>query len=282
MHIIFVILAITLRIFSNSFSNVFQKQLAEHKEKPAVINFFNYFILSLFSVFIIFLSDFSYLNFEFIIYAVLGGIFGAICNCFMVLALEKGQLSVLGPLNSYKAVIGLIFGIIILGEYPDIYGLLGIILIIMGSYFIFDSPKDILKKDIGYRFCALFFSAVEAVFIKKVIVLSSITISFAVSSIMGCLFSYLITRYITKSQIKIPAKNICPKYIFASLCFGIMTFSTAYVFKYLNVGYALSLFQLSIILNVFLGWKLFKEQNLHKKLAGSAIIILGSVIILLT
>ena len=60
-----------------------------------------------------------------------------------------------------------------------------------------------------------------------------------------------------------------------------MTFATAYVFKYINVGYALSLFQLSIIVNVILGYKFFNEKNLTKKLFGSLIILAGSILILL-
>jgi drug/metabolite transporter (DMT)-like permease len=47
------------------------------------------------------------------------------------------------------------------------------------------------------------------------------------------------------------------------------------------VGYALSLFQLSTIVSVLLGHKFFKELNIRKKLIGSAIMIMGSVIIIL-
>ena len=70
-------------------------------------------------------------------------------------------------------------------------------------------------------------------------------------------------------------------YILTSVCFGVMTFATAYVFKYMNVGYALSLFQLSIIINVILGYKLFNEKKVLKKLLGSLIILIGSATILI-
>ncbi len=281
MHIFIITFAIICRIFSNSLSNVFQKKLAGGGEHPACVNFYNYLILSLFSLPILFKMDFSFINMQFIIYAILGGVFGALCNCFMVLALEKGELSVLGPINSYKAIVGLIFAIFILGEYPDIYGIVGVILIILGSFFIFDNPKDIFKQDIRYRFYALFFSAVEAVFIKKVIILSSISVSFAASSILGAMFSLLLAKYMLKTGLKFPDRKYYSKYFLTAVFFAIMTFTTAFVFKYMNVGYALSLFQLSIIVNVVLGWKLFKEKNLLRKLAGSFIILIGSTIILI-
>jgi hypothetical protein len=281
MQIFYNFIAIFIRITTNSLSNVFQKKLAFENENPINVNFINYLLLSLFSIPFIFFINPSVLTAKFWIYALAGGLTGAICNCFMVMALEKGELSVLGPINSYKAVIGLIFGMIILHEIPNIYGLLGIIFIIFGSYFILETPKAILKKDIQYRIYALIFSAIEAVFIKKVIILSSITVSFITSSILGTIFSYIIMKIFSASKPKIPSNKHIIMYILAALCFGLMTFTTAYVFKYMNVGYALSLFQLSIIINVILGYKLFNEQKILKKLFGSLIILIGSATILI-
>lgn len=281
MQILYNFLAIIIRITTNSMSNVFQKKLSLEGENPVVVNFINYLILSIFSIPLIFLANIPIADINFIIYAILGGLTGAICNCFMVLALKGGELSVLGPINSYKAIIGLIFGMIILHEYPNIFGLIGIGLIILGSYFILESPKAFLKKDIQYRIYALIFSAIEAVFIKKVIILSSIITSFITSSFLGAIFSFIIMYIFSEKKCKISSKKHFIMYILTAMCFGLMTFTTAYVFRYMNVGYALSLFQLSIIINVILGYKLFNEKNLVKKLLGSLIILIGSATIMI-
>ncbi len=284
MQIFYNFIAIFIRIITNSLSNVFQKKLAFEGENPVNINFINYLILSLLSIPLLFFADYSVINYKFWFYALAGGITGAVCNCFMVLALEKGELSVLGPINSYKAVIGLIFGIIVLHEMPNLYGLAGIILIIAGSYFILESPKAFMRKDIQYRVYALIFSAIEAVFIKKVIMLSSITTSFIMSSFFGAFFSYIIMNIFSKTEklgIPIPTKRHTIFYVLTAACFGLMTLTTAYVFRYMNVGYALSLFQLSIIINVILGYKLFNEKKLIKKLFGCLIILIGSATILI-
>ena len=281
MQILLNIIAILFRIFSNSFSNVFQKKLTKSGEASTCINCINYILMSLISIPLLLLVNFSLITPEFWLYAIAGGITGAIGNCFMVLALKQGELSVLGPINSYKAIVGMIFGIFLLHEYPNIYGVLGIGLIIIGSYFILESPKALLRKDIQYRIYALIFTAIEAVFIKKVIILSSIASSFIISSFLGAIFSYLIMRILETEKLHIPTKKNSIMYISTTLCFAIMTFTTAYVFKYMNVGYALSLFQLSIILNVILGYKLFNEKKLIKKLLGSLIILIGSAAILI-
>lgn len=281
MQILLNIIAILFRIFSNSFSNVFQKKLTKSGEAATCINCINYILMNLISIPLLLLVNFSLITPEFWLYAIAGGITGAIGNCFMVLALKQGELSVLGPINSYKAIVGMIFGIFLLHEYPNIYGVLGIGLIIIGSYFILESPKALLRKDIQYRIYALIFTAIEAVFIKKVIILSSIASSFIISSFLGAIFSYLIMRILENEKLHIPTKKNSIMYISTTLCFAIMTFTTAYVFKYMNVGYALSLFQLSIILNVILGYKLFNEKKLIKKLLGSLIILIGSAAILI-
>lgn len=281
MQILLNIIAILFRIFSNSFSNVFQKKLTKSGEAATCINCINYILMSLISIPLLLLVNFSLITPEFWLYAIAGGITGAIGNCFMVLALKQGELSVLGPINSYKAIVGMIFGIFLLHEYPNIYGVLGIGLIIIGSYFILENPKALLRKDIQYRIYALIFTAIEAVFIKKVIILSSIASSFIISSFLGAIFSYLIMRILENEKLHIPTKKNSIMYISTTLCFAIMTFTTAYVFKYMNVGYALSLFQLSIILNVILGYKLFNEKKLIKKLLGSLIILIGSAAILI-
>lgn len=281
MQVFYNFIAIFIRVAANSLSNVFQKKLAFEGENPVIVNFINYLLLSLLSVPLLFFVDYSAVNLKFLLYALAGGLTGAICNCFMVMALEKGELSVLGPINSYKAVIGLIFGMLILHEMPNMYGIFGIALIISGSYFILESPKALMKKDIQYRIYALIFSAIEAVFIKKVIILSSITASFITSSFLGAIFSFIIMNIFSSSKLKLPVKRHLIMYVLTALCFGLMTFTTAYVFKYMNVGYALSLFQLSIIINVILGYKLFNEKNLLKKLFGSLIILIGSATILI-
>ena len=283
MQVFLTAFVIFFRIISNSLSNVFQKKLMIYGETPAFANFINYLILAFISCILIFFIGIPELGKGFWIYAISGGISGALCNYFMVEALNCGELSVLGPINSYKAIVGMIFAIFLLGEFPNLFGFLGICLIIFGSYFIFDTLnfKEIFKrKDVQFRFYALFFSAIEAVFIKKVILLSSISFSVIITFVLGVIFAYFIAFKEKITAKKIYDKKLLLYYLMTAFCFGLMTVSTAFVFKRINVSYALSLFQLSVILNVILGWKIFREKNVIKKLIGSAIIISGAIIII--
>lgn len=179
-----VVVALVLRILVNPLANVFQKQLTKNKISPLYINFTTYFLLSIFCLFIAFNQDWSILSGQFLLLALICGLLGALGNGLLIKAFEKGDLSILGPINAYKSVIGLIFGIIILGEMPGIWGILGVALIICGSYFVLDTTKErfswkLLKnREIQYRIGVMVLAAIEAVFLKKIILLSSVEISF--------------------------------------------------------------------------------------------------------
>ena len=274
-------LAVILRIISNSFLNTKQKKLSIYYSSLNV-NFKTYFLLTVFALPLFFLLYFKSLNAEIFIWAATGGIFGALGNAFFFFFLKNGELSILGPVNSYKAIVGLVFGVFIIKELPGTESIIGIILIIFGSYFVFDTTKEgfsfalFKRKDIQHRFYALIFTGLEAVFIKKVIMLSDVFCSFLLWVIFGCVFSFLLLKVGRKKV------DICSLKPFAglSVLVLVMQLTTNYAFIKLPVASALSLFQLSNILNVFLGYKIFNEKHLLKKLTGSIIMIIGSIIIL--
>lgn len=274
---------VIIRIFSVSLCNVFQKHLAQEGESPVRVNFVNYLLLTLFSCVLFIFIDKTGLSRDFVFYSVLGGIFGALGNYFMVEALKFGELSVLAPINSYKVIVALLFGIVVLGEIPKLYGIIGIFLMIFGSYFIFNTfniLKFFRQKEIQYRFLALIFTGLEAILIKKVILLSSIELMFCANCALGLIFSFLILKLQKeKNELKISPKHAL-FYSLTAVSFGLMAFMTAVVFSRLQVSYALSLFQLSILVNLFFGWKIFKEKDMFRKLVGSIIIIIGAVMIL--
>ncbi len=268
-----ILLGIIIRIVSNSFLNTFQKMLTILGEKSSVVNFYTY--LGLTFVCIPFIHKINFSS-EFIWAITIMGFLGAMGNYYIIKALSCGELSSLAPINSYKPIVALIIGIILLGEIPSLIAILGIILIIIGTFILFDKG-NFNREALAYRFIALIFSGTEAIFIKKVILLSDITTALAFWAISGMIFSFIPAL---KHPVKISKSNL--KYQIALIVsVGIMQFSTNYVFSKMNVAYALSLFQLSTILSVFIGISIFKEKGLIKKFIASAVMISGAVIILL-
>jgi len=283
-------IALTLRIFANPIGNVFQKQLTfQCGIHPLLINFLTYFGLSIALLAFFTQSDWTALSLDFWGSAVFVGILGAVGNGFLIKALQIGDLSILGPINAYKSVIGIIGGVLILGEIPSTKGLIGVCLIIFGSYFIFDtienkfSWKIFKRKEILYRLLALVFTATEAVFLKRCISLSSPSIAFYAWCVFGAFFSFILlktTKINLKTEKKKFQKQAIVKLILLIISLGTMQLTTNYVFNNMQVGYALSLFQLSIIISILFGKQFFQETNIIKKLLAGIIMIAGSILII--
>ena len=190
--------ALVLRILSNPIGNVFQKKLTEQHNHPLLVNLLTFSILGILCIVPALQQDWEQISYLSWYYGVIAGIFGAVGNGFLVKALQGGDLSILGPINSYKSVVGILIGIVFLHEIPSIWGIIGIALIIYGSYFVLDTMKErfsweLLKnKEIQYRIWAMILTAIEAVFIKKVILYSSTTVSFIFWCWFGAFFSFLL------------------------------------------------------------------------------------------
>ncbi|WP_057936574.1 EamA family transporter [Algoriphagus resistens] len=282
--------ALGLRIISNPLGNVFQKQLTLQGTHPLCVNFLAYLLLAAVCFLSLSFVAVSELNNDFWLYSVLGGIFGALGNGLLIKALHKGNLSILGPINSYKSIIGLFFGMLLLGEIPNLWGVLGIVIIIYGSYLVLDTTEErftpalLRNKEIQFRIGAMVLTAIEAVFVKKVILSSSPALAFISWCFFGALFSFILVlafRVSLKHQVANFNRSTFGKLFLLISCIGTMQLSTNFVLNRMDVGYALSLFQLSILVSVLFGYRIFQEKDIGKKIIGSAIMLVGSAVLIL-
>ncbi|MGN0014300.1 MAG: EamA family transporter [Candidatus Gastranaerophilaceae bacterium] len=277
--------AVILRIFSNPVANTFEKKVSM-EGSSLYTSFYSYMIMGLCCIPFAFQVNWTTLPIEFWKYSIIAGMLCSLGRACMVKALQIGELSVLGPINSYKSVVGLIVGIFMLSEIPGIFGIFGMILIIWGSRFVFETTEEgfslklLKRKDVMLRFAALILTGIEAVILKKVILLSSVTTSFFMWAWTGTFFTLLIILFTGKNFTPIKHNQI-HKYLIICAGLALMQLSTNYVFQHMKVGYALALFQLSTIVNLFFGIKFFHEENLFQKLIGTVIMMIGSIIIIL-
>ncbi len=277
--------ALFLRIISNPCANTLQKKLAE-KHSATLINLYSYAFLSLFVLLPATTNNWNNYGYNFWLYVVLAGILCTLGSICLIKALQYGEMSVLAPINSYKCIVGLIFGFLLLGETPSAVQFLGLILIIFGSRYLFETTPEgfsfklFKRKDILLRILALVFTGCEAAILKKIILISSPLECFILWCFSGFIFSAILMFSREKSL-----KMFCKKDLFAcmgiAISLGIMQLSTNIVFKYINVGLSLALFQLSSIIAVILGYKMFNEKQIRKKLIGTLIMIIGSCLILI-
>ncbi|RRA98826.1 EamA family transporter [Larkinella rosea] len=282
--------AIVVRIVSSPLSNVFQKQLTQRAAEPLFVSSATYGFLALLTITFWPDLNLSGLPADFWWAVLIFNSIGVLGNVLLIKAIRTGELSVLGPVNAYKSVVSILFGIVLLNEIPSWMGAFGVVLIIAGSYFVLGSGQkggrfsfDILKKpEIQLRLIALVCSAIEAVFLKRAMLLSTPMTTFVLWCALGFLFSFgwvvLTLRSRWKEQIRVlSAQKGTYAALFISV--GLMQFSTNTAFGGMQVGYVLALFQTSVLLNVLFGYQFFKEKNIVQKLIGAAIMVTGAVLI---
>lgn len=286
-------LFVLIRICANPVSNVFQKKLTRAAAQPVFVILATYFFLALAVAPVLFwlgplkLSVQFWLNLGLCIGLAVSG------NALIVAALKSTDLSVLGPLNSYKAIVSLILGIFLLGEFPTLLGLVGILLIVAGSALITEKAANqstrgafrqlFSNRGVQLRLAALVFSATEAVFLKKVLLLSSPLVTFVFWCLCGLPVAGLLVALALRTGFRAELTVLRQKkstFLALALTTGLMQLSTLYTFGALQVGAALALFQISTLLSVFFGYHFFQEKDLLRRLLGASIMVAGAIFII--
>jgi drug/metabolite transporter (DMT)-like permease len=289
-------LFVATRIVANPLSNVFQKQLTRRAANPVFIIAAVHALLTLMCLPLLLVPGAVKLplGMEVWMNMVICALLAVAGNVLLVCALKSADLSVLGPINAYKSVVSLVLGIFLIGELPTGMGLAGVLLILAGSYFVVDGaagqPRGnafvqfFRERGIQLRFAALGFSATEAVFLKRGILLSSPLTTFVLWSVLGLPLAgaaiVLLLREKVNDEVLI-LRNNSRTYLSLAVTTGLMQLSTVLTFGKLQVGYSLALFQMSTLISVFLGYHYFQESQIRKRLAGSLVMVAGAVLIVM-
>lgn len=285
-------LFVATRIVASPVANLFQKQLAHRGAHPVFIIGSTHALLAVLALPLLAIVRVRDLGGQFWTTMAISALLAVAGNVLLVYALRSTDLSILGPINSYKAVVSLVPGILLLGEVPTMAGLLGVLLILAGSYFVVDRVADGSRRNayvqffrtrgVQLRFAALLFSATEAVFLKRAILLSSPSITFLFWSILGLPVAAAALLLLVRGGAlgEMPrARRHWDDYLWLALATGLMQLATLLTFDFLQVGYSLALFQLSTLISVFFGYRFFAERDIGRRLVGSAIMAVGAVLI---
>jgi drug/metabolite transporter (DMT)-like permease len=292
---------VALRVLVNPFSNVFQKVLAAGGMSALAVVTITHGLLSL--------ACLPWMHFgswpradEFWTSIVLAAALALVGNALLVIALRMSDLSVLGPVNSYKAVVSLLPGMLLLGEVPSAGALAGMALVVFGSVFLADpSPRSVrldpagdiapacrasafvcffTDRGVQYRLAALVLAAIEAAYLKRAVLVSSAQAAFFAWCVLGFFIGLALLAFrggLVRTATSLAERPGACLALAASV--GLMQLSTLIVFRALPVAAALALFQLSTLVSVVLGWRAFGEPHFGRRLGASAVMVAGAVLI---
>ncbi|HVW35917.1 MAG TPA: EamA family transporter [Pirellulales bacterium] len=284
-------ISILARIFANPCSNVLQKLLTRESAHPLFVICATHALLSI-AVAPALLFSADELPAEFWTNIAVCTLLNVAGNSLLVQAVKLSDLSVIGPINAYKAIVSLLPGAVLLGELPGVGGLSGMLLIFAGTVFLADRDPTQLRsrpylrlfqdRGVRYRLAALVLSASEAVFLKKALVVSSPLTTFAYWSALGFVASIVAVLLLGRTRLgeELRVFGKCKStYLMLFLTTGVMQLSTIVTLEQLQVGYALALFQTSSLVSVVLGHRFFAEPNFRRRLGGSLVMVAGAMLI---
>lgn len=285
-------LFVTLRIVANPVSNVFQKRLTQRGTHPLVVVGATHALLTLVVLPFAAFASLPALGAAFWANMVAAALLAVSGNAVLVAALERSDLSVLGPVNAYKAVVGLLLAIVLVGEIPSATGLAGVLLIVAGSWFVVDRDpagsrrnafaRFFAERGVQLRLGALVLSATEAVFLKRALLAGPPPAAFVAWSILGVPIAGAALALLPRRGplgVAEGARASWRAFVWLAITTGLMQIATLFTFGRLQVGYSLALFQLSTLLSVGLGWHFFQEREIGRRLAGAVVMIAGALLI---
>ncbi len=286
------LLVVLGRLLFSSFANVFQKKLAHNGLHPFFIVMASYVVLTIICVPLLWTFNPFVLSQTFWINIFFAALLDMAGTLFLVMSLSKTDLSILGPLNAYKVVISMFLAMIFIGEIPSLQGLMGISIIVVGSYFLFPpvihtSTNRLLQlstdRGVQYRFLSILLFSVGTLPLKNA-VLAGDAIS---TTVFWCLIGFplaiiahtvLLKDNFTKDYQQ--SKNNVYHFLYLGILIFLMQYMTMIVFSKLLIAYSLALFQLGMVLQVFLGYRIFNEKHILRRLAASTVMIVGSLLVL--
>ena len=204
-------------------------------------------------------------------------------------ALQISPLSLTVPLLSLTPVFTILTSFLILGESPDRSGVCGILLIVVGAYFL---NVDLSKKGI--------LQPIKAVWIERgSLLMICVAFIYSITSNLGKLAihhsspAFMVAFYLPLISLALlplavrSGMRLTQLRAGGSLFFligasqALMALCHFVAVSMILVSYMISVKRLSLLLSVVLGKVFFHEEHLKERLLGSFLMVTGVVLILL-
>jgi uncharacterized membrane protein len=280
------------RMFLSSVSSVFQKQLSHRGLHPFYIVAATYAVLSVLAAACLGNVTVSRLSEAFWINVFLASLLDVGGWMFMVMSLSQTDLSVFGPLNAYKVVISMVLALVFLGEMPSAQGFAGVMVIVAGSFFLLPPANGvagnriaelICNRGVQARFLSILLFSIGTLFLKGSLAHAGPLETLIFWSILGLPLVLLANALLRTGGLTENAKKSRPHMLLMAAVgvtvFG-MQFLTLVLLSKTLIAYTLALFQLGMLLQVFLGHHIFNEPHLLRRLLASLMMVAGSLLVL--
>ena len=286
-------LLVIARIFASSGLNVVQKRLTTGRLTPLFVVAVGFGILAVILLPVTAIVPLHALPAAFWWNMAVAVLLDAPGNLFLVASVSRSDLSLVSPLNAYKAIVALLLGVLLLGEIPSEIGLVGVGVILMGSMFLAPEGEKMgrravvllaRERGVQFRLLSVTLTAGAAIFAKAALAYSSpmqVFMVWAFASAPLMLVALHLVERLSFSEFAAKLRQDGTGLVGIALLYVAMQVLTLTILDRMFVGYALALFQLSAVVNVGLGYLLFRERNVLQRAVGSLVMIAGAAVLIL-
>jgi len=276
-----------------SFVAIIVKRFSTKIEPKLLLFSLNIFVIISMFFLLMIMGGFPNTTISFFRYMLISAILDVFAFLSFFAAVKISPISLLAPLGSFGPVFTAIIASFTIGEIPNSFGLLGILLTVVGAYFLHigDIKQGILKpfeslikfKGARIYMIAPLLWSITPIFQKKAIFETNPTTplfaSFAGIVFITLFISPFAVRSIGKIRSFVKGDF---KILFIFGIFEALSQLAAYTaFSQAQVGYVTAILRMSSLFTIILGGKLLKETRIRERLVGASIMISGALLLAL-
>lgn len=273
-----------------SFKDLFSKRGLKAVDEYMASFSFKFFALP-FLLPLVFIYGIPHLGSNYLIALIIDGLLNVVTITLYMRAIKVSDLSITVPLVAFTPLFLLVTSPLMLGEFPAPLGVVGILLIVLGSYLLnirsvskgLLGPFKALLKEKGAKLMlivAFLFSITSN--IDKIGVQNSSPIFWAFSINLFVML-VLIPLIFFKSEHDLSSIKTDFKVLFPIGFFSALTIIFQMIAISLTlVAYVISIKRASVIFGVLWGYFIFNEKNVGERLTGTSVMVIGVALITLS
>lgn len=221
----------------------------------------------------------------FILYLIINSILFSIVTVLFTKSLRISDVSLVSPIMSLLPIFVTIPSYIILGEIPNLYAGIGILLVTLGSYTLefntesktyIDPIKSLYyNKGVQIAFIGLIIASVIPSIDKIGIQMSNPIMWVFLTQLLSGIIIGIFYLNTDNNSFKLDFYNNYKILILVGLFNALIWIFQSYAYTYTQVSYVQSVKRVSIILSILGGYYIFDENNISERLFSSILILIG-------
>jgi uncharacterized membrane protein len=218
-----------------------------------------------------------------------GTILNVLATLLYIKALKHSDLSLSLPMVTFTPVFLLLTSPLIVGEFPDPKGLIGILLIVLGAYRLnskdkqggFWKPFKALVRERGPRYMLLvaFIWSLTSNIDKVGILHSSVVFWVITTHLASALFFVPLVLFRIQRKPDIFKWSELKPLILIGMTAILRTVFQMSAIALTLVAYVISIKRTSVIFGILFGYVIFREKGLSERLSGAVIMVMGVFVI---